>query len=48
MTTFFEVGRGICHQVHSEEGVILPGELIFSAPTATPPTLVGLVRSVRE
>src|SRR5689334_21191491 len=21
---FFEAGRGICHQVHSEEGVVLP------------------------
>lgn len=28
---FFEVGRGICHQVISEEGLILPGELICGA-----------------
>lgn len=28
---FFEVGRGICHQVFSEEALILPGEVIFGA-----------------
>ncbi|MBI5667808.1 MAG: 3-isopropylmalate dehydratase large subunit [Chloroflexi bacterium] len=28
---FFEVGRGICHQVISEEALILPGETIFGA-----------------
>jgi 3-isopropylmalate/(R)-2-methylmalate dehydratase large subunit len=28
---FFEVGRGICHQVISEERLILPGETIFGA-----------------
>lgn len=28
---FFEVGRGICHQVLSEEALILPGETIFGA-----------------
>jgi 3-isopropylmalate/(R)-2-methylmalate dehydratase large subunit len=28
---FFEVGRGICHQVISEEGLILPGDLILGA-----------------
>ncbi len=32
---FFEVGRGICHQVHSEEGVILPGELILGSDSHT-------------
>jgi 3-isopropylmalate/(R)-2-methylmalate dehydratase large subunit len=28
---FFEVGRGICHQVIGEEGLILPGETILGA-----------------
>ncbi|PJF44049.1 MAG: 3-isopropylmalate dehydratase large subunit [Phototrophicales bacterium] len=28
---FFEVGRGICHQVLSEEKLILPGEMILGA-----------------
>ncbi len=28
---FFEVGRGICHQVLSEEAVVLPGQLILEA-----------------
>ncbi|MCA9911712.1 MAG: 3-isopropylmalate dehydratase large subunit, partial [Anaerolineae bacterium] len=28
---FFEVGRGICHQVISEEALILPGEVILGA-----------------
>jgi 3-isopropylmalate/(R)-2-methylmalate dehydratase large subunit len=28
---FFEVGRGICHQVISEEGLALPGETILGA-----------------
>jgi 3-isopropylmalate/(R)-2-methylmalate dehydratase large subunit len=28
---FFEIGRGICHQVISEEALILPGETIFGA-----------------
>ncbi|MCB9449806.1 MAG: 3-isopropylmalate dehydratase large subunit [Anaerolineaceae bacterium] len=28
---FFEVGRGICHQVISEEALILPGETIFGS-----------------
>jgi 3-isopropylmalate/(R)-2-methylmalate dehydratase large subunit len=32
---FFEVGRGICHQVLSEEGLILPGDLILGADSHT-------------
>src|SRR5450432_831566 len=35
VTTFFDVGRGICHQAHSEEGVILPGELILGSDSHT-------------
>ncbi len=33
---FFEVGRGICHQVFSEEGLVLPGELIVGSDSHTP------------
>ncbi|MGB8212324.1 MAG: aconitase/3-isopropylmalate dehydratase large subunit family protein [Anaerolineales bacterium] len=32
---FFEVGRGICHQVLSEEGLALPGDLILGADSHT-------------
>lgn len=32
---FFEVGRGICHQVLSEEGLVLPGQLILGADSHT-------------
>jgi 3-isopropylmalate/(R)-2-methylmalate dehydratase large subunit len=28
---FFEVGRGICHQVFSEEALVLPGEVVLGA-----------------
>ncbi|MCZ7574569.1 MAG: aconitase/3-isopropylmalate dehydratase large subunit family protein [Ardenticatenaceae bacterium] len=32
---FFEVGRGICHQVVSEEALILPGQTILGADSHT-------------
>ena len=32
---FWEVGRGICHQVLSEEAIILPGQLILGADSHT-------------
>lgn len=32
---FFEVGRGICHQVLSEEAIVLPGETILGADSHT-------------
>ncbi len=32
---FFEAGRGICHQVLSEEAVVLPGDLILGADSHT-------------
>ena len=35
VANFFEVGRGICHQVLSEEAVILPGQLILGADSHT-------------
>ncbi|GAB4554536.1 MAG: 3-isopropylmalate dehydratase large subunit [Anaerolineae bacterium] len=35
VTHFFEAGRGICHQVLSEEGVVLPGDLILGADSHT-------------
>ena len=33
---FGEVGRGICHQVWSEEGVVWPGQLILGSDSHTP------------
>jgi 3-isopropylmalate/(R)-2-methylmalate dehydratase large subunit len=33
---FFEVGRGICHQVLSEEAIVLPGHLVLGADSHTP------------
>ena len=35
INNFFEVGRGICHQVLSEEALILPGQLILGADSHT-------------
>ena len=32
---FFDVGRGICHQVVSEEALVLPGQLILGADSHT-------------
>jgi 3-isopropylmalate/(R)-2-methylmalate dehydratase large subunit len=32
---FWEVGRGICHQVLSEEAVVLPGQTILGADSHT-------------
>ncbi len=32
---FYEVGRGICHQVISEDGLVLPGEVIFGSDSHT-------------
>ncbi|MBL8157884.1 MAG: 3-isopropylmalate dehydratase large subunit, partial [Anaerolineae bacterium] len=33
---FYEAGRGICHQVFSEEALILPGQLILGSDSHTP------------
>lgn len=32
---FFDAGRGICHQVVSEEALVLPGQLILGADSHT-------------
>ncbi|MCZ6507056.1 MAG: aconitase/3-isopropylmalate dehydratase large subunit family protein [Acidobacteria bacterium] len=34
--SFFEAGDGICHQVLSEEALVLPGQLILGADSHTP------------
>jgi 3-isopropylmalate/(R)-2-methylmalate dehydratase large subunit len=33
---FFEVGRGICHEVLVEEGLALPGEVVLGSDSHTP------------
>jgi 3-isopropylmalate/(R)-2-methylmalate dehydratase large subunit len=33
---FFEIGRGICHQVLVEEGLALPGEIVLGSDSHTP------------
>ncbi len=33
---FFEVGRGICHQVLIEEGLALPGDIVLGSDSHTP------------
>ncbi len=35
VTHFFEVGRGICHQVFSEEALVLPGQSILGSDSHT-------------
>ncbi len=36
VANFWDVGRGICHQVLSEEAIVLPGQLILGADSHTP------------
>ena len=33
---FYDVGRGICHQVLVEEGLALPGEIVLGSDSHTP------------
>jgi 3-isopropylmalate/(R)-2-methylmalate dehydratase large subunit len=35
VTHFFEIGRGICHQVFSEEALVLPGQTIIGSDSHT-------------
>lgn len=35
ITHFFDAGRGICHQVLSEEALVLPGQMILGADSHT-------------
>lgn len=36
IVNFFEVGRGICHQVFSEEAIVLPGQMVLGSDSHTP------------
>ncbi|HUS84144.1 MAG TPA: 3-isopropylmalate dehydratase large subunit [Anaerolineales bacterium] len=36
ISNFFDVGRGICHQVLVEEGLALPGEIVLGSDSHTP------------
>ena len=36
ITNFFDVGRGICHQVLVEEGLAVPGEIVLGSDSHTP------------
>jgi 3-isopropylmalate/(R)-2-methylmalate dehydratase large subunit len=36
VSNVFEVGRGICHQVLSEEALVLPGQVILGSDSHTP------------
>ncbi len=36
ITHFYDLGRGICHQVLVEEGLSLPGELVLGSDSHTP------------
>jgi 3-isopropylmalate/(R)-2-methylmalate dehydratase large subunit len=36
ITHFYDIGRGICHQVLVEEGLALPGELVLGSDSHTP------------